>query len=1050
MRNLTRLALGLLAGVCLSTTPAVADEAIVPGTSFTDRITNPGFDTNYSGWILRIETGTPAVNHSEIEVYSKVFDIYQTLTNLPAGTYRVTADGFHRWGGNDSGDAYKSGKEVINTVLYAQTTLREKQVRFHSLYSEEFTASNDMLNGYVNSMASAREAFDAGRYLNNTIENVMVGDDGILTIGFKTLGANIDKSWTIWDNVTLTYMGEAGMAFYYETIEEFENTLNDFYYTYLSVPSGIIKEIEKVLAYKNELDGSTDKTKLQALIDSMTHVTNRATEASVYMEQLDNLTTRATGYHQLGYPGATDLKTVMGKTILLMQDNAVTDEGNFVFTPDLQQAEILLEAAIRKYRFTEPVENTANGIDFTWAMSTPNFTKEGGDTSQMADGLALNWVEKNTRTRPDVGYDCRVLTVAKKNCWNNWSSGGCDAMNVYQEFNDLPSGMYSFSLLTTNDGAEITDQRAYASSLAGTYDSPVAQYTYATDPNPEKVNFGTSAQWESLSTGKFPVGSDGKLRVGMHSTMYEGASSGWFCFTDCKLTYHGPLESGIYETALQKMIADAEKLKSSDMLTTTYDVLVKAIADAGNVDTSDDALAEAGMKALGEVIDTTHASVQLLVSFRNGNYSKAKTIASDPEGIYEERITELMSRVMLEQDRILAADTTTNRAFAGLSNTLEAYLSLVTSHQECVKYAENAFGETAELIHNVLTSLVSVVSEDENRIEEAKTVCMGLISFAKTYDLACEVANDEKYYEEARTKLQTVIDEQYALMETHYSRYAEAEKALSLEIKKTTLALVGVSDEDEKEVTSWIANPGIEQNGSWSVAPNGWTCSNSEGTNKRFTKDQTGDTYFECYGVDPALIEFDYYQTITHMPAGYYRMEARARNCQVAHANGAAVLYATSSRGEWSEPIYNHAILTGDTVLVDDNNQPVLDENGKMTYINVDLDTFDSYEVTDILVTSGTLTLGVKSAGVMSARWFGADDFKLYFVEAAIPDGVNTIGTDEKPLIVYSVNGYITVEGAEEFAITDIHGRPVAANTQLISGVYIVKAGSQTAKVIVK
>lgn len=1049
MKNLTRFIFMLSIGTCSYLTPAAADEPIAPGTSFTEKIVNPGFDKDYSGWTLRIPEGKPTVNYSEIEVYNKVFDIYQTITGLPAGIYEVSADGFHRSTSNDGGTAYNQGKEIINAFIYAQTTLREKQTPLHSLYSVNFTASSDMLNGYVNQMKSAREAFDNGYYQNNVIDNIMVGEDGILTIGFKSVYPNVNSSWTIWDNVTLTYTGEAGLTPYFETIEEYYNKLSDLK-NIQRMPSGIAKEIDDVLTYKEDLDNSTDKNELQLLIDSMTNVLGRSTAASIPMNQLEKLTIQADSYYNLGYPGKNELKEIMEEVINLMEENATTNNGKLVYTADLEAAILTLNAAIRNYRFTEPVPNKETGIDFTWAMSTPNFTKEGGNPSLLGDGLATNWVVDNVRTRTEVGYDCRVLTVGGKNCWNNWSSGGCDAMNVYQEFNDLPSGMYSFSLLTTNDGPVITDQRAYAKSLMGTFDSPIATYTYATDDNPDKKNFGTSTRWEALSVPTFPVGPDGILRVGMHSTMYAGSTSGWFCFTDCKLTYHGALDTDIYPTAMNKMIEEAEELKSSEMLPLYQHILQQAIEEAKKVDTSNNEAAGNGLKALGEVVDSTKASIQQLYSFKNEAYANAEKIIYDTDGSYNENIKTLVKGLLQSQDEILAKDTTTNNIFSGFSNTIKSYLSFVTAHQTCIEQASGSFTEITELVDKVLNSLIQIISEDSNRIEEAKEVCTGIISFTKTYESAENLTINEIYTEKARTQLIQTMNEQYQKIISDFSVYREAQQILESEIKKTSLALIGLSDDDEIDVTSWIVNPNIEQtHNSIKTAPDGWTCT-TEGSNGNFTKEANGDTYFEAWNGNPSTIKFDYHQTITNMPSGYYRLEAMARNCQGAHANGAVVLYAASNKGEWQESIYNHALLTGDTIEVDENNNPILNNDGSVIYKNINLDTFDSYSVKEILVTYGTLTIGVKNTKPMNANWLGADDFKLYFTKAVDSNDIEQVGTDNgNTLIAYSQNGLIVVKGVTEYSISDLNGIPVSQNTPLVSGIYIVKANSQVVKVII-
>lgn len=74
--------------------PATLEE----GKEITALVGNASFDQDqYSAWTIE---GTFAVQQAEIEFYNNSFDMYQTITNLPKGTYRLTASGFYR-DGND-------------------------------------------------------------------------------------------------------------------------------------------------------------------------------------------------------------------------------------------------------------------------------------------------------------------------------------------------------------------------------------------------------------------------------------------------------------------------------------------------------------------------------------------------------------------------------------------------------------------------------------------------------------------------------------------------------------------------------------------------------------------------------------------------------------------------------------------------------------------------------------------------------------------------------------------------------------------------------------
>ena len=114
------------------------------------------------------------------ESWHSTFSISQELTNVPAGKYELTAQGFWRQDGEDNDNLpYFFAND-------AKTTFPER-------------------TGTENSMSEASVAFTNGLYTIDPI-TVIVAEDGTLTIGAKN-EANL-AIWCIWDNFRLTYYGE--------------------------------------------------------------------------------------------------------------------------------------------------------------------------------------------------------------------------------------------------------------------------------------------------------------------------------------------------------------------------------------------------------------------------------------------------------------------------------------------------------------------------------------------------------------------------------------------------------------------------------------------------------------------------------------------------------------------------------------------------------------------------------------------------------------------------------------------------------------------------
>ena len=191
---------------------------VTPSTSnpfnITFLITNPGFDTDASGWTYTV---TPGLSYSDCEYYQTDFDINQTLTGLPAGNYELKVQAFQRTGTNaDAYSQYTNGTNNVNAVIYinngSQKIKHWASEPSTSALSNEGTG--DWMNDYKaaegvylpNSMAGARVHFDTGAYENSVLVNV---SDGTLKFGFK--GNQTGKSywWTIFDNFRLYYYGNA-------------------------------------------------------------------------------------------------------------------------------------------------------------------------------------------------------------------------------------------------------------------------------------------------------------------------------------------------------------------------------------------------------------------------------------------------------------------------------------------------------------------------------------------------------------------------------------------------------------------------------------------------------------------------------------------------------------------------------------------------------------------------------------------------------------------------------------------------------------------------
>ena len=139
----------------------------------------------------------------------------------------------------------------------------------------------------------------------------------------------------------------------------------------------------------------------------------------------------------------------------------------------------------------------------------------------------------------------------------------------------------------------------------------------------------------------------------------------------------------------------------------------------------------------------------------------------------------------------------------------------------------------------------------------------------------------------------------------------------------------------------------------WSTI-DGWTC--FRGAQNGFVKAESGDTYFEVWHPTADGESFDYYQDLTGLTNGLYRLTANVFNSSNgvsgASVNDAVGLYAQSEGINWFTPVTKDSEMAEADLLTIDN----------------------------IVVNDGTLRVGVRNLSPMTARWAGADNFSIEYL----------------------------------------------------------------------
>jgi hypothetical protein len=162
-------------------------------------LTNPDFKNGREGWSM---SGTVSFNC--MEFYQTTFDLCQQLSNMPAGSYKLTVQGFQRPGDIDSaGDAETTAEIYLNTEKSKLANIVDGKLSTKAGKGSEVMAGGK----YVpNDMEAASAYFSKNKYNKNIVEYTLPSK-GTLKVG--VMSDNMpSKYWTILNSFTLGFFGD--------------------------------------------------------------------------------------------------------------------------------------------------------------------------------------------------------------------------------------------------------------------------------------------------------------------------------------------------------------------------------------------------------------------------------------------------------------------------------------------------------------------------------------------------------------------------------------------------------------------------------------------------------------------------------------------------------------------------------------------------------------------------------------------------------------------------------------------------------------------------
>ncbi len=714
------------------------------------------------------------------------------------------------------------------------------------------------------------------------------------------------------------------------------------------------------------------------------------------------------------YPGLSDLEKAYeyADGIYYSEDSGVDE---FISAYDS------LKSSIRSYYDSQiPFATEENPADMTYMIKSPNFRVPyaySPDCALSSEG----WVSENTGLPGEGNCFYPVHKPASEvgkdvTCYNSWT-WQFSHMNLYQDVEGLPDGWYRVECLGWTDEASIYKQHAYAVSMSDSVMSNMASTAMTS--------------WETFRTASIPV-YDGKLRIGFQSES-GGGSIGWFLVTDFRLRYCGALSEETLRPILDKSLADGRAMADTMMFAADKKMLMDSISKYEAVEGA--ANLKQAIMSMKDAMSEAYKSVDKQNSVMAGIY-KALKDSVDME-VYSGDYYDMASRFLsCMEDEINSADA----SYVEM-DSLEGILYAFRDRYVPTLYAARELTVEDAFAKGILDDNINRQVSDFTTIKQLPE--------------------------------ETLVD-----------KYVnELEKAMA-QCEAANLILAG-----GKDFTGLIVNPEIN-NSSNSVKPKGWDGTVVNGDNRFTGNGQQVDGnaqgyYLDSWNATPGTLLYNMHQTIESVPNGVYRLTAMTRTT----SDKGVYLYAfadnDSSTVTLSQVELEKMNITelggpsaadgGDSIAtVTDTYGSIFAEvykrtNGGQTATDAENDTLMAnngwgsgwhYTSLDIEVKNHILTIGFTCDSTFTQKyggtafagtWISADNFRLVQLSSGDNEGWNPAAgissvPDEDFSVAVEGGRIIAPEGSCAYSVS---GMPVNIGAVVPDGVYIVKFGKNTVKVVV-
>ena len=860
------------------------------------------------------------------------------------GAYKITAN-IRVY--NESGADYMKGAYLFGNVSRNSLFANEDEAQTNAVEGAKYNTYNNMLNYW-------KDGFET---------YAIVPKDGTLTFGVMIENANYN--WVAAKNFRVYYMGDS-----YESLDYVRKNSDMFAQPF---PEETFAMQQLLDDYNNAIPNYGKAQNAEELLDAVQKlvslsesVQNNANAYKAYKDRVDGLKAGIeNGEIDLDGPDADilfDYLDALGEELGPDRETAVeyglkNGSSAYIIANRLLKTEEITEELEFLNKLYDAAVRTSlkDGTDLTNLIVNPGFEEE------LVDGKGKGW----------------SLDTSKGGTGSltNWRGGDSDGKNycaeayeqnfdVYQEIEGVKDGIYEVSVQAfyrggwpeaawnnyKKDPEMKGDAKVYSEVYLNEFSTPIR--------NVMEITLDDVSQFTSKDNySSFAVTGEGGETTNVFVPNGMASASTSFSLEDPEKNYtmsaYGLVTDGKIRLGIRRLTTPP-----SNAGTWTLWDNFKLTYRAKNPELAAQVL-DAKAKELNELLTTSEENMTDPV-IQNSVYAYTESQKTDlSDAAKYEVLIETNDAIVAAKENIqqVGAYKTANEAYQAACDELEK----VDESQE---------------------------AEIWNQIDEMDNELEGdAFRSLSTEDLVTLIAKVEDFTKE----VQAAIDD--------------------IKLAQKVAEMADATDDKPYDATSWIINPDMEDssqdsNADASKKMAGWDFWKAKGNGPVKGSDGINGRSLEAWsGTIGAELEFTAYQTLTGLPAGKYKLSAKAANA----SNGVA-----ADETLWADPekaATGRAYLCA--ILSDGENEkavstPVEPNVGSATTAN-------TYTVTFTVEEGNDVKIGFQSIGTMPFRWFMCDDFTLtyYGTESAKVDS-----TDEGDVVA--------IEGVEE----------AAPATKAIAGIY--------------